>query len=248
MGWTPDDITAVIADHDFFGGLGPEGRAAVAGFSHVQTAPEGEILFQTGDPYRGFYLVLEGAVQIYRLNDEGRMLVLHVIQAGESFAEVPLFQRKDGLPAAGRTYPATAEPLEESVLLFVPEEAFLSFVTDHPHACLNMMGTLAGRLRTAVRRLDEISLQGVKTRLAGYLCRSMAQASDDESRFGAGDEPGETSIHLDIPKSVLAAELGTVPETLSRALGDLEDDGLIRREGDAIELVDPARLERISGR
>jgi CRP/FNR family transcriptional regulator len=248
MDWTPDDIAAVIADHDFFGGLGAEERAAVVGFSRVQTVPEGEILFQTGDPYRGFYVVLEGTVQIYRLNDEGRMLVLHVIEAGESFAEVPLFQRKEGQPGAGHTYPATAEPLEDSVLLFIPEEAFLSFVTDHPHTCLSMMGELAGRLRTAVRRLDEISLQGVKTRLAGYLCRSVVQASDDDTVSGAAAQPGSTAVHLDIPKSVLAAELGTVPETLSRALGDLEDDGLIRREGDAIELVDPARLERISGR
>jgi len=175
------------------------------------------------------------------------MLVLHVIQAGESFAEVPLFQREEGPQEAARTYPATAEPLEDSVLLFIPEDDFLSFIDDHPGACLNMMGQMAGRLRTAVRRLDEISLQGVKARLAGYLCRSIMQESDDESLSGTAHDPGEPAIHLDIPKSVLAAELGTVPETLSRALGDLEEDGLIRRQGDAIQLVDPARLERMSG-
>lgn len=243
MTWTRDEIAAQMADHMFFGGLSPADRTAMIEFSHVQTAAKGEILFQTGDRYRGFFLLLEGTVQIYRLNESGRMLVLHVIQPGESFAEVPLFQRMgdaDGpvQPGPDQTYPATAETLKESTMLFLPRDAFLSFVDAHPRSCLHMLGQMARRLREAVRRLDALSLQGVKERLAQHLHREAAEEVE-------GAENGNAVVTLDVPKSVLAAELGTVPETLSRALGDLEDEGVIRREGEQIAITDRHALVRL---
>jgi CRP/FNR family transcriptional regulator len=226
------DVRDIMTDHVFFGGLQPAARNAVVDGGDLRTASKGTILFQTGDPYRGFYLLVEGGVQIYRLNEEGRMLVLHVIQPGESFAEVPLFE-----PTSDKTYPAIAETLEESSFLFIPQSDFLSFVDTHPRACLHMLGHMAKRLRGAVRQLDALSLQGVKERLAQHLC---AEADMDAS-------DARPAIDLGVPKSVLAAELGTVPETLSRAFRDLEDDGLIRRTGTAIQLHDVAGLRRMAG-
>jgi CRP/FNR family transcriptional regulator len=169
---------------------------------------------------------VEGTVQIYRLNDSGRMLVLHVIQPGESFAEVPLFDEK-----AADTYPATAETLEQSTLLFLPKDEFLSFLDRHPRLYAGMLSQVSHRLREKVRHLDDLSLRDVKERLARYLW----EASDDS----------EDSVELSVPKSVLAAELGTVPETLSRALRDLEDEGLILRLDDRIDLRAPRRLSRM---
>lgn len=237
--WTSEEVASVMEEHVFFGGLSPAQRRTVIEFSRMQTAGDGEILFQTGDRYRGLYLVLEGTVQIYRLNDAGRMLVLHVIRAGETFAEVPMFEH-----TTRETFPATAEPLEESVLLFVPKEPFLSFIDDHPRAGLSMLGKMAERLRGAVRQLDALSLQDVKGRLAQHLCRL-----EEELSAPTGDAPatgaGSAVVDLDVPKSVLAAELGTVPETLSRALSDLEDEGLIRRQGERIELTDLPSLKRL---
>ncbi|MEF8817029.1 MAG: Crp/Fnr family transcriptional regulator [Salinibacter sp.] len=190
------------------------------------------MLFQRGDAYRGFYLLIEGGVHIYRLSPEGRMLVLHVIRPGESFAEVPLFEMGDG-----DTYPATAETLSDSTLLFFPADAFLSFVDAHPRSALHMLGQLAGRLRSAVRQLDAVSLQDVQERLARYLVEQVPTVPD------APDTA--PTVELDIPKSVLAAELGTVPETLSRALRALEEEALIRTEDAEIALTDVRGLRHL---
>jgi signal-transduction protein with cAMP-binding, CBS, and nucleotidyltransferase domain len=137
-------------------------------------AASGTILFQRGDAYRGFYLLVEGGVHVYRLSPEGRMLVLHVIRPGESFAEVPLFETD-----AGDTYPATAEMLTDSALFFFPADAFLSFVDAHPRSALHMLGQMAGRLRSAVRQLDAMSLQDVTERLARYLVEQVPTVSDN---------------------------------------------------------------------
>jgi len=222
-------------DHAFFGGLSPKERDRLIEIGQPRSVAAGTVLFQCGDAYRGFYLLLEGGVQIYRLSPEGRMLVLHVIRPGESFAEVPLFEEDDG-----DTYPATAETLSDSTLLFFPAEAFLSFVDAHPRSALHMLGELSGRLRNAVRQLDAVSLHDVQERLAQHLVEQVPTAPDDPDT--------SPTVELDIPKSVLAAELGTVPETLSRALRALEDEDLIRSGDSEIALTNVRGLRRVAQR
>jgi CRP/FNR family transcriptional regulator len=224
------DIRAMMDEHVFFGGLRAEDRDAIIDMGEQREAASGSILFHHGDPYRGFYLLIAGSVHIYRLSDSGRMLVLHVIRPGESFAEVPLFE-----PGANSTYPATAEALEDSRLLFIPAEPFLRFVDERPRACLHMLGEIARRQREAVRQLDALSLQDVQGRLARHLAERAAESTEADA----------TTIQLDVPKSVLAAELGTVPETLSRALRSLEQEGLIRSESSAITVEDMDGLQQM---
>jgi CRP/FNR family transcriptional regulator len=227
-----DRIDAVIEDHDFLGGVAPDLRDRLLERAEVRPVEAGTILFHEGDRYQGFYLLLEGAAHVYRLSGEGRMLVLHVIRPGESFAEVPLFESHDPC-----TYPATAEALDDSTLLFFPAAAFRTFVKAHPASALQMLGKMARRLREAVHQLDAVSLQGVQERLARHLVKQVPTIPDDPET--------PPTVELDIPKSVLAAELGTVPETLSRALRSLEDDDLIRSEASAIVLTDVQGLRRL---
>ena len=229
------DIACAMHDHPFFGGLSPEERDRLVEIAQSRSVPSGTVLFQHGDPHRGFYLLLEGGVQIYRLSPEGRMLVLHVIRPGESFAEVPLFEVDDG-----DTYPATAETLSDSTLLFFPAEAFLAFIDDHPRSALHMLGQLAGRLRNAADQLDAVSLHDVQERLARHLVEQVPTAP--------ADPEASPTVELDIPKSVLAAELGTVPETLSRALRALEEDDLIRSGDSEIALTNVRGLRRVAHR
>ncbi|MFP4227880.1 MAG: Crp/Fnr family transcriptional regulator [Salinivenus sp.] len=232
MALSRSDIESVMAEHSFFGGLTADERSRLLDRGCARTVPKGTILFQHGDAYQGFYLVVEGAVHVYRLSPEGRMLVLHVMRPGESFAEVPLFEERNG-----DTYPATAETLEDSAFLFFPKDAFLSFVDANPRTALHMLGQMARRLRNAVRQLDAVSLHDVQERLARHLVEQVPAAPDDP------DTP--PTVELDIPKSVLAAELGTVPETLSRALRALEEQDLIRSKTSEIALTDVRGLRRL---
>lgn len=228
----PDRILSVMEGHSFFGGVSEEELAALIELADERTVASETVLFQHRDAYRGFYLLIDGTVQIYRMSPEGRMLVLHVIRPGESFAEVPLFENNES-----PTYPATAEVLGDSTLLFFPAERFRAFIEDRPHTALHMLGQMAGRLREAVRQLDALSLQDVQERLARHLVKQVPLAPSNP------DTP--PTVELDIPKSVLAAELGTVPETLSRALRNLEEKDLIRSDSSKIALTDVRGLRKL---
>lgn len=221
-------IHKVLSKHAFFGGLTRTERNQIIELGSVQEAPKDHILFHHGDPHHGFFLVITGQVQIYRTDDAGRRVVLHVMESGESFAEVPLFESHPN-----PTYPATAQVVCNSELLFLPTDPFTQYVVSHPHVCLHMVGHMAKRLRWLAGRLEGLALHDVCTRLARYLLNE------------APTHTNGATVQLNRPKSILAAELGTVPETLSRALRELEDQSLIRNEGDAIVLLNPEKLAAV---
>ena len=76
----------------------------LAGLSRIVHLPRKDILFSEGSPYRGMFVVLSGLVVVYKLSDDGRMLILHVCRPGDALAEVPLFEPGEaGYPAHART-------------------------------------------------------------------------------------------------------------------------------------------------
>ena len=71
-------------------------------------------------------------------------------------------------------------------------------------------------------------------RLAAYLLYLSEQ--EDKSR----------NLELSIKKSQLASLLGTIPETLSRILGKMAGQGLIKSDGPRIKILDRERLEELA--
>src|ERR1035438_6929578 len=109
--------------------------------------------------YKVFYIVLKGKVKVYKLSGAGKMSVIHIIQALEPFAEVPLFE---GYPY----YPVNAQTLEESVLFFIPGKEFIDFTYSNPHISLKIISGFAKKLHTLTRRIESLTLSDVPNRLA----------------------------------------------------------------------------------
>ena len=86
----------------------------LAGLSRILHVRRKTILYAEGEPYRGMYVVVDGLAVVYKLSEDGRMLILHVCRAGDPLAEVPLFEERD----AG--YPAHARATRDSEVLFLP--------------------------------------------------------------------------------------------------------------------------------
>ena len=81
----------------------------------VHTYKKNETIFYDGDNYKGFYILLNGSIKIYKLSYDGKELILHLIKPSESFADVPLFE--------GGGYPVNAQAIADSVLVFVHKKS-----------------------------------------------------------------------------------------------------------------------------
>ena len=81
-----------------------------------------------------------------------------------------------------------------------------------------MMSGYSKRLRQFVAKIEELSLKDIKSRLAGYLIENSTE------------ENGVVTCRLVYSKKELASFLGTIPETLSRALAVPETEEAHYRE------------------
>ena len=186
----------------------------------IRKFKKGEILFEEGADAEGFYIIAAGKVKVYKLSPDGRERILHVVQAGHSFAEAAIFD--DG------RYPAFAETLQPATLLFFPKQEFLDLLHLHSQLAINMIAGLSHFLRQFTLQIEDLTFRDVPARLARYLLNIY----DEKSAL----------ISLPVSKTQLASNLGTTSETLSRTFRKLSDDEIISVQGREIEILDTDRL------
>jgi len=216
-------ITAI----PLFEGLPADERARFAGIAAERAFARGESIFLEGDEGGGFYVVSTGRVKIFKLSPEGKEQTLHLFGPGEPFGEVALF--------AGRRFPANAQAMESSRILFFPREALAGLIREHPSVAMNLLALMSVRLRRFTVLIEDLSLKEVPGRLSAYLL------------YLSRKEDGGEDLALDITKAQLASLLGTIPETLSRILGRLAREGLIERDGRRIRILDRNGLKALAG-
>ncbi len=187
---------------------------------------KGEMIFSEGDDGIGFFLVASGQIKIFKVSSEGKEQILHIFGPGEPFGEVPVF--------SGQQFPASAEAITETRLLFFSRTAFVNLISYHPSLALNMLAVLSLRLRQFTVQIENLSLKEVPGRLATYLI------------YVADEQGGEDSISLNISKGQLASLLGTIPETLSRIFTRMSNQNLIEVKDRTIRLLDRERLEKLA--
>ena len=214
----------ILKNVPLFAGLSEPDLDDLMAIARINEHARGELLFSEGEQAAGFFIVLDGKVKVYKLSPEGKERILHVIQPGGTFAEAAIFG--EGL------YPAYAEPLQVSKLLFLPKVAFLALLRDNSRISINMIAGLSKFLRQFANQIEDLTFKDVPSRLARYLM--------DLSRGT------KRTVELPISKSQLASNLGTVSETLSRTLRKLSEDDLISVSGKTVEIIDFDRLEELA--
>lgn len=166
-------------------------------------------------------MVQSDTINVHRVSATGKEQVIHVFRAGESFAEAAL--------ASPTGHPAGARAVESAVVLLIPKTPVLELIGHRPDLALRMLGAMSAHLRVLVGMLDDLRLTDVETRLLHWLVKHSRAAP-------AG------SMRLPDTKRVLAAELGTGSETLSRTFPRLRELKLISVAGRTITLPNPAAL------
>lgn len=220
------DIAGFIANVPLFKGLPAAQLARIAKIAEARTYRRNDVVFADGGQADGFYVPMTGRVKIFKMSADGKEQVLHIMGFQEPFGEVPVF--------SGGRFPAHAQAIEDSVIVFFPAPAFIALVKDDPTLAINMLGLLSARLRQFAALVEQLSLKEVPGRLASYLI------------YLSDSAEGASIVQLDIPKTLLANVLGTIPETISRVLGKMAADGIIEVEGRSIRLIDRQRLEALS--
>jgi CRP-like cAMP-binding protein len=198
-----------IRGHYLFSGLHDDVFDALASNIAVETFEKGEILFHRGDVANGFYYVESGQIELSLISPEGQKKIVEVIAHGRTFAEAIVFMRES-------KFPVTAEALSNSVVYRVPNGAYRTLLQDDTDACMRLLNDVCRHLHQRVQEIERLTIQNARSRLASYLIDHIVETDDDEA-----------TVRLDLPKHIIASRLSITPETLSRLLRAMADDGIL---------------------
>ena len=215
-----------ISEAHLFKGLPENQLREIEGITVGKRFKKGDLIFSEGDDGDGFFLVGSGLVKIFKSSPDGKEQILHILGPGEPFGEVPVF--------SGQQFPATAEAIAKSRLIFFPRSAFVALITANPALALNMLAVLSMRLRQFTVQIENLSLKEVPGRLATYL----VYLADEQKR--------DDFVTLSISKGQLASLLGTIPETLSRIFARMNGQNLIEVKDRNIKLLNLSGLEELA--
>lgn len=162
--------------------------------------------------------MLKGRVKLYRISADGQEKVVEIIQAGQTFAEAVMFMQRS-------EYPVCAETLEAVQLISFPNRLMLTLLQENPQACLHLLGHMSMRLHQRLGELETLTLQNATQRFALYLIQQLEDRAQET-----------VDIELPLPKRLIAARLSMQPETLSRIMARLNQDGLIEMRGRNIHI------------
>jgi CRP/FNR family transcriptional regulator len=169
----------------------------------------------------GLFIIESGSVKIYKGSPTGREMIINVLEEGDSFNEVPVFDQGEN--------PANVEALVETQVWLIDAEALRALISDHPQAARQIIINLSQNLRMLVGKVAELSFYNVTTRLA----RLLGDLPEDQLTGRAESR---------LTQDDLAARIGTVREVAARSLKELERVGALHIQRGKITILDRDKL------
>ena len=197
---------------------------------------KGRYVFRAGQPPAGLHVLLSGRLKSVRELPGGTQILMHFVQPGDVFGEVPALLAEN--------YRVSALAVEDSEVFTLPLGAFTRLMAADPESGLLFMRSMAGKLSIL---LDRIELQKCP-RTEQRIARSLLSRRTSTTSTASKARPARASVVLTLrfSKKLWAEELGLQPESLSRGLRRLTEEGLIQVRGRDILLLDPPGLARVA--
>jgi CRP/FNR family transcriptional regulator len=204
-------------------GIDPATAQALVAIAARAALPAGSVLFRPGDACTQFFILLAGSVRVHRLARSGREMVLYHVRAGESCILTTLCL------LSAEAYSAGAIVEQDVQALAVPQAGFNGLMNSSEGFRRLVFTSYAQRMADLMERIEALSDTPVDMRLAGFLLECA----------------GPTGIVLTTHQA-LATEIGTAREVVSRALGRLEQLGVLQLSRGKIDIRDRYKLELLA--
>jgi CRP-like cAMP-binding protein len=211
-----------------FGSLAVDALADVAHRTVELRLQKGEMLFLSGEPARGLFVVVSGKIRAFQQNEDGREQVMYVDAAGSVLGDVAVFD--DG------PYPASAMAEGDANVLFIEKNDIRELCAKYPSLAFAALRLMAGKVRKHATLVEALSLHEVGPRLALFLIAEMQD--------GAFPPNDPMTFRLHLSNQEIASRIGSVRDVVSRALSRLKHQGLISMDDRDVTILDLRGLKR----
>jgi CRP/FNR family cyclic AMP-dependent transcriptional regulator len=228
-----DPAIPYVAAGDIFARLAPPERAEVERLISYSVYPPGQIFHSPNELGEQLFVLRSGRVRIYKLSPEGRALTLMLLEPLTIFGEMTLVGQW--------LHDTFAEAMSECVIGTIGRDTLRGILERYPQVAIAFMELMGQRLRAMENKLADIAFKNVPQRLASVLLNLAGVPA-------APLPPGAQPSVVRYTHQQLAEMIGSYRETVTKAIGELREAGVIRIEDDAITLADVEQLQRLANR
>jgi CRP-like cAMP-binding protein len=227
------DITrraTFLATVRLFQGIPEESLSAIAARFHARRVANGEFLFLEGDQALAVSLLAEGRIKVIRETEDGREVIVRLIQPGDIFG---------GAGGWGESrYPASAVALADGVVLQLSASEFQELLATSPEFAHAVIRELGARLREAEARIRDLQIERAEQRIARTLLRLAGKTGIKT--------PQGVEIGIALSRQDLADLSGTNLSTASRTVSAWNRRGLINAGRERFTIEQPHALVAIA--
>jgi len=220
MGLTAENLKKV----SFLEGLTSAELQELSALCEVRRYADGDPVFSLGEQIPGVFVVMRGALKIFRTDGRGKMQVLDISHPGSFVGEVQAFD--------GGTIASGAESRGETECLLIPAPDLKRIALGNPAVADAIIRHFASKVRNLISLVETLSLHSVPERVAQLIL-------DHQQR-----NPNRTLVEFSQTQEDLAQCIGASREAFSRALRLLSDLGLIQSTFPVVRIVDIPKLQR----
>ncbi|HLO64815.1 MAG TPA: type IV pili methyl-accepting chemotaxis transducer N-terminal domain-containing protein [Azonexus sp.] len=219
----------LLSTSQLLGGLPPAVLTGLAAASRIVELPANQAVYESGQPVREAHILFNGSVKRVVAMPGGTSRVIEIVQSEQLLGLGEVF---------GSThYAATCSTITNTLLVALDVRKLREAVHQHPALSSRIIAALARR-----QCATEFDAAGFHYGLTG------AQRLLDYLLDQAGERAGvagETTVLLKASKKVIAARIGMTPESLSRNLRELSDNGVIVVDGRCVHIQNAALLDTV---
>lgn len=177
---------------------------------------EGTLIFSSGDQVNSFCIVTGGYVKGEMIDFTGRVIKIEDIKAPGAIAPAFMFGHRN-------RYPVNVIAMQNTSLVVIEKAGFLRMLKDNGIILINFLDMISNRSQFLSDKIRFLNFKTIKSKLAQYILE-----------LAGGNK---TEIRLDRTQSDLADYFGVARPSVARALGELEELGIIETRGKNIRLL-----------
>ena len=175
-----------------------------------------EVIFSEGEQCQGVYCVESGLVGVRKTAPEGDSVLVRLAFPGETLGYRPCL--------AEEPHRGIGEALENSIICFIADSVVRHLISRNPALGLKFLKRAARSMGEAEEKYFENVTLDVRTRFSHLLAVLV-------NRYGKTNGGGEIIFEMPLSRQDLAALIGTRPESLSRIIRNMEEDGIVSFSG-----------------
>lgn len=182
----------------------------------------GTLIAQAGEELRSMQILLQGMVKGEMVDYTGKVIKIEDIVPPRPLAPAFLFGKQN-------SYPVNISAVEDVEILSIPRDRFLQILQESEQVLVNFINIISSRGQFLSSKIKFLSFTTIKGKLAQYL-------------LDLSDQPGSGELVLSHSQAQLAELFGVARPSIGRAVGEMNQEGIIRTEGKKVVILDRSAL------